>query len=52
LNRAEGAALNFEQATARQIHSKAPWIVEACKRHGYRYTPRLHIDLYGNRRGR
>ena len=37
--------------TAPQIRSKAKWIVEACKRHGYRYTPRLHIDLYGNRRG-
>ncbi|MDH3442348.1 MAG: 7-carboxy-7-deazaguanine synthase QueE [Deltaproteobacteria bacterium] len=37
--------------TARQIHSKAKWIVEYCKQHGYGYTPRLHIDLYGNRRG-
>jgi 7-carboxy-7-deazaguanine synthase len=37
--------------TARQIQSKAKWIVEGCKRHGYRYTPRLHIDLYGNRKG-
>ncbi len=37
--------------TARQIRSKAKWIVEACKKHGYGYTPRLHIDLYGNRRG-
>ena len=38
--------------TARQIHSKAQWIVEACKNYGYGYTPRLHIDLYGNQRGR
>jgi 7-carboxy-7-deazaguanine synthase len=37
--------------TARQIRSKAKWIVEACKQYGYRYAPRLHIDLYGNRRG-
>jgi 7-carboxy-7-deazaguanine synthase len=37
--------------TARQIQSKAKWIVEACKTYGYGYTPRLHIDLYGNRRG-
>jgi 7-carboxy-7-deazaguanine synthase len=36
---------------AQQIRSKAKWIVEACKQHGYRYAPRLHIDLYGNRRG-
>jgi 7-carboxy-7-deazaguanine synthase len=37
--------------TARQIRSRAKWIVDACKQYGYRYTPRLHIDLYGNRRG-
>jgi 7-carboxy-7-deazaguanine synthase len=35
----------------RQIQSKARWIVELCKKYGYGYTPRLHIDLYGNRRG-
>ena len=35
----------------RQIQSKAQWIVELCKKYGYGYTPRLHIDLYGNRRG-
>ena len=37
--------------TALQIHSKAQWIVKTCKNYGYGYTPRLHIDLYGNRRG-
>ncbi|HEX2228773.1 MAG TPA: 7-carboxy-7-deazaguanine synthase QueE [Candidatus Binatia bacterium] len=36
---------------SRQIRSKARWIVELCKKYGYGYTPRLHIDLYGNRRG-
>ena len=30
---------------------RAPWIVEACKQTGYRYCPRLHIQLYGHRRG-
>jgi 7-carboxy-7-deazaguanine synthase len=37
--------------TPQQIQSKAQWIVELCKKFGYGYTPRLHIDLYGNRRG-
>jgi 7-carboxy-7-deazaguanine synthase len=37
--------------TSRQIRAKAQWIVETCKQYGYSYTPRLHIDLYGNRRG-
>lgn len=26
-------------------------LVETCKRRGYRYCPRLHIDLFGNQRG-
>ncbi len=37
--------------TKRELNEKAPWIVELCKAYGFRYTPRLHIDLYGNRRG-
>jgi 7-carboxy-7-deazaguanine synthase len=40
-----------EGTTRKQIDAKAAWIVELCKRHGYGYTPRLHIELYGNRRG-
>ena len=27
------------------------WIAEICKDRGYRFSPRLHVDLYGNRRG-
>lgn len=27
------------------------WLVEIAKREGFRYSPRLHIDLWGNRRG-
>ena len=27
------------------------WIAEICKERGYRFSPRLHVDLYGNRRG-
>ena len=30
---------------------RAPWLTEICKREGFRYSPRLHIDLWGNRRG-
>lgn len=33
------------------LREKAPWIVGLCKKHGFSYTPRLHIELYGNRRG-
>jgi 7-carboxy-7-deazaguanine synthase len=35
----------------RELCEKAKWIVELCKRHGFGFTPRLHIELFGNRRG-
>jgi 7-carboxy-7-deazaguanine synthase len=40
------------QGTSRAVlREKARWIVEMCKASGFSYTPRLHIELYGNRRG-
>ena len=30
---------------------RTQWITEECKARGFRYSPRLHVDLYGNRRG-
>ena len=33
------------------IAAKALWLVDLCKDKGYRYSPRLHIDLWGDRRG-
>jgi len=33
------------------LAQRATWLVEICKREGYRFSPRLHIDLWGNRRG-
>jgi 7-carboxy-7-deazaguanine synthase len=37
--------------TRKELRERAPWIVELCKKYGYSYTPRLQIELYGNRRG-
>lgn len=37
--------------TEEEIAPKAEWISEICKSRGFRYCPRLHITLYGNRRG-
>src|SRR6185437_10376807 len=34
-----------------ELARRGAWLAEVCKRHGYRYCPRLHIELYGNRRG-
>lgn len=33
------------------LRAKAGWVSEACKERGFRYAHRLHVELYGNRRG-
>jgi 7-carboxy-7-deazaguanine synthase len=33
------------------LMERSAWLVEVCKREGFRYSPRLQILLYGNRRG-
>lgn len=33
------------------LDQRGPWIAELCKAHGYRFSPRLHVHLYGNKRG-
>jgi 7-carboxy-7-deazaguanine synthase len=33
------------------LRSRAGWISEVCKATGFRYCPRLHVELYGNKRG-
>ena len=38
-------------STRPELKAKARWIVELCKKYGYGFTPRLHIELFGNRRG-
>ena len=43
--------LMAEGTTPDVIRERAPWLTEICKREGFRYSPRLHIDLWGNRRG-
>jgi 7-carboxy-7-deazaguanine synthase len=37
--------------TAGELRDKTKWIVKLCKEYGFGYTPRLHIELFGNRRG-
>lgn len=37
--------------TRRELRDKTKWVIEACKDYGFGYTPRLHIELFGNRRG-
>jgi 7-carboxy-7-deazaguanine synthase len=37
--------------TARELGERGLWLVEECKKTGFRFCPRLHIDLFGHRRG-
>jgi 7-carboxy-7-deazaguanine synthase len=40
-----------EAMTPERLQEQAGWLSEACKERGYRYATRLHLQLYGNRRG-
>jgi 7-carboxy-7-deazaguanine synthase len=40
-----------EATTLEKMRGRATWLGELCKARGYRYAHRLHIELYGNRRG-
>ncbi|MBL9211004.1 MAG: 7-carboxy-7-deazaguanine synthase QueE [Opitutaceae bacterium] len=40
-----------EATSLERMRDRAAWLGELCKARGYRYAHRLHIELYGNRRG-
>ncbi len=40
-----------EGVTLEAIRARAGWLGELCKARGYRYAHRLHVELYGNKRG-
>src|SRR5687767_10060759 len=40
-----------EGTTIDGIRARSGWLGELCKARGYRYAHRLHIELYGNKRG-
>jgi 7-carboxy-7-deazaguanine synthase len=33
------------------LRERGMWLAEVCKREGFRFSPRLHVELWGNRRG-
>ena len=43
--------LMAEGTTVETIYETATWLVEVCKNKRFRYSPRLHIDLWGDKRG-
>ena len=49
---AERVVLMPEGATADAMRRRGEWVAEACARHGFRYSSRLHILLWGGQRGR
>lgn len=49
---ARGRILVMPQGQTRaELHERVAWIVELCKRHGFTYCPRLHVEIWDNRRG-
>jgi 7-carboxy-7-deazaguanine synthase len=40
-----------EGIDAQTLSSRSPWLVDICKREGFRFCPRLHIELFGHTRG-
>ena len=34
-----------------QIQARAEWVIDKCKEHGFNYSDRLHIRIWGNRTG-
>ena len=47
----ERVLLMPEGRTQRALRRHDAWLAKACKRTGFRYGPRLHVELFGNRRG-
>ena len=43
--------LMSEGTDAIVLRERGVWLAEICKREGFRYSPRLHIELWGNQRG-
>ncbi len=47
-----GRVILMPEGTDRELlRERAVWLAEVCKEEGFRFSPRLHVDLYGDRRG-
>jgi 7-carboxy-7-deazaguanine synthase len=40
-----------EGTDSARLRERGVWLAEICKAEGFRFSPRLHVDLWGNRRG-
>jgi 7-carboxy-7-deazaguanine synthase len=48
---AERVLLMPEGVTPEALAARSEWLVEICKAERFRFCPRVHVMLYGNRRG-
>jgi 7-carboxy-7-deazaguanine synthase len=48
---ADKVLLMPEGTNADTIRRRGLWLAEICKERGYRFSPRLHVDLWGDKRG-
>jgi 7-carboxy-7-deazaguanine synthase len=47
-----GRVILMPEGTDREVlRERSLWLAEICKDEGFRFSPRLHVDLYGNQRG-
>ena len=37
--------------TQAQLKDKSKWLFNECNKYGYTYDPRMHIDIFGDKRG-
>ncbi len=49
--RCERVLLMPEGIDAETLRQRGQWLVEVCKTEGFRFSPRLHVELWGARRG-
>jgi organic radical activating enzyme len=47
----ERVLLQPEALRREELIERGRWVAEACRRHGFRFSPRLHVMLWGARRG-
>jgi organic radical activating enzyme len=40
-----------EGTSAKALASRRRWLVEICKQHGFRYSDRLHVQIWGAKKG-
>jgi 7-carboxy-7-deazaguanine synthase len=40
-----------EGIDVKTLATRSPWLVDICKREGFRFCPRLQIELFGHTRG-